>query len=226
MNLKKCPSCKRPQTTRTAKFVGRLDGFMYFNCRSCWSTFIVGKCFELIRKAGAVGACFLAVALIGCEQNDQSAKTATPAGDAPNLVAPPAPANDAELTLADLAGLWNSVKVGSATKWCTKDENDEWTCVAGLYYPPACEAPGVWPIIAGYSVFTGGFPINAQDGTIDFTVGKQPVSYADDQLILPPTPGMTQTGYVWGFEVTEPDTAVLTYGPGCSLLFKRIEIPN
>lgn len=43
MRLKNCPGCKRAQTTRSAKFLGRLEGVLWFNCLGCFSTFIIGS---------------------------------------------------------------------------------------------------------------------------------------------------------------------------------------
>lgn len=44
MNLKNCPCCKRPQTTRNSEFKGRMElgaKMLLFNCKSCFSTFAI-----------------------------------------------------------------------------------------------------------------------------------------------------------------------------------------
>lgn len=41
MTLKNCPCCRKLQTTKTAKFRGREMGMLWFDCRSCLSTFVL-----------------------------------------------------------------------------------------------------------------------------------------------------------------------------------------
>lgn len=40
MTLKTCPCCDKKCTTKNSKFLGRLDGLLYFNC-VCGSTFVL-----------------------------------------------------------------------------------------------------------------------------------------------------------------------------------------
>ncbi len=52
MTLKKCPTCNRAQTTKNSTQTGRDTLAVYFNCRSCHSTFVLlRKDWELVAMA-------------------------------------------------------------------------------------------------------------------------------------------------------------------------------
>lgn len=60
MTLKICPSCKVPQTTKSAKFLGRASGILWFNCVNCMSTFIIKpRDYNYKRSQSALKAMFV-----------------------------------------------------------------------------------------------------------------------------------------------------------------------
>ncbi len=142
----------------------------------------------------------IAMFAIGCEQPGKGAQSAS--GDPVSA----APVTD-EQFVAGLNGLWSSEP---QEKWCSQS-GDNWTCAAADI-PAACDAP-VWPIVGGYSVMGGGLLF--QSGVIQYPDNPQAVTYADGALTLSPS------GLVWKIDLLTPNSAVVSYGDGCSLLFER-----
>lgn len=158
----------------------------------------------------AIIALFLSWAIVGCEQPGTNAAATDPATN-PNPSMNATPPTD----VSQLIGTWNPVLVNGQQQWCTKGDDGLWTCASNWGGGPvdACEAPGVWPIIGGYSVLGSGIMF---DGTTVQFPELQTVSYdnATGMVTLSPS------GYSWGVAEFQGQ-AILSYGPGCSLLMAK-----
>jgi hypothetical protein len=227
MDLKICSNCKTRQTTKSAKCIGRLDGWLWFNCQSCHSTFVFGKGPQMPKSkspnCAMAALAILAMFVMGCNQtgSDQAA-TQTPSGTPaavtqPAVVAPadPAPVVPTQRLPDAMTGSWTTKYAAQVQRpvdespWCTRDENG-WSCVWSATVPDACA-----PVVQTYVGVD--LAVDAQNSTVILAASAlYQFTYDGTSVTVP------QAGLTLGLDLIDTNLAIATYTTGCSLMYERI----
>jgi hypothetical protein len=112
-----------------------------------------------------------------------------------------------DLPDASIDGLWYSPSGTGSLTWCHEFAG-EWVCQASAP-PSVCSN---FTVLNGYSIMGGGYRFTGDQAQISTYTYN--FVFENNQIVM-------TSGPTWGFEILNSTDAVLTYGPGCSLLYKK-----